>query len=318
MGHSIEVSEERGVRYLHFGTEWVQGAMRLSRPHQLVLAYTQEMLSFLLFRPAPLKVLMIGLGAGSLPKFFRKELPNTAITVVEVNPAVIPIARDLFRVPGDDDRLDVQVGDGYAWVHESGATFDAIFVDGYDHRARPGKFETPAFYEACVARLAPQGVLVSNVFGQVRGHAQTMRHLREAFPRAVIERIGAAPSIGWKRWYELAARLIEQKIDPLSIHPEDFAADLSSDQRFEAWVKALQTPPPPRKGRDGAASLPVTGRDGSPIGTVSLLKGTLTFAPAAPGGPFAQWLSDNAATVIARLHEDFLTQQQQRSSDGKG
>ena len=55
MGHSIAVSEERGVRYLHFGTEWVQGAMRLSRPHQLVLAYTQEMLSFLLFRPAPLK-----------------------------------------------------------------------------------------------------------------------------------------------------------------------------------------------------------------------------------------------------------------------
>ena len=62
MGHSIEVSEERGVRYLHFGTEWVQCAMRLSRPHQLVLAYTQEMLSFLLFRPAPRNVLMIGLG----------------------------------------------------------------------------------------------------------------------------------------------------------------------------------------------------------------------------------------------------------------
>jgi spermidine synthase len=186
MAHSIEVSEERGVRYLHFGTEWVQGAMRLSRPHQLVLAYTQEMLSFLLFRPAPLNVLMIGLGAGSLPKFFRKELPTTSITVVEVNPAVIPIARDLFRVPANDERLDVQVGDGYAWVQESGETFDAIFVDGYDHRARPGKFETPAFYDACVARLAPQGVLVSNVFGQVRGHAQTMRHLREAFPRGML------------------------------------------------------------------------------------------------------------------------------------
>jgi spermidine synthase len=129
---------------------------------------------------------MIGLGAGSLPKFFRKALPTTSITVVEVNPAVIPIARDLFRVPANDERLDVQVGDGYAWVQESGETFDAIFVDGYDHRARPGKFETPAFYDACVARLAPQGVLVSNVFGQVRGHAQTMRHLREAFPRGML------------------------------------------------------------------------------------------------------------------------------------
>ena len=186
MSHSIEVSEERGVRYLHFGSAWVQGAMRLARPHQLVLAYTQEMLSFLLFRPVPERVLMIGLGAGSLPKFFRKEMPAAAITVVEINPAVLPIARDQFRVPVDDPQLEVRVGDGYAWVQESRAVYDAIFVDAYDHRARPGRFQTPAFYEACAARLAPQGVLVGNVFGQVRGHAQTMRHLRAVFPRALV------------------------------------------------------------------------------------------------------------------------------------
>jgi spermidine synthase len=187
MGHSIEVSEERGVRYLHFGSEWIQGAMRLARPHQLVLAYTQEMLSFLLFRPAPLDVLMIGLGAGSLPKFFRKELPGARVTVVELNPGVVPIARDLFRVPLDDARLKVEIGDGYAWVQQSRARFDAIFVDGYDHRARPGRFETPAFYEACRDRLTEGGVLVSNVFGQVRGHAQTIRALRGTFPLGVLQ-----------------------------------------------------------------------------------------------------------------------------------
>ena len=49
MAHSIDVREEAGIRYLHFGTDWVQGAMRISRPNQLVLAYTQEMLAFLLF-----------------------------------------------------------------------------------------------------------------------------------------------------------------------------------------------------------------------------------------------------------------------------
>jgi spermidine synthase len=186
MGHSIEVSEEQGVRYLHFGTEWVQGAMRLRSPHKLVLAYTQEMLSFLLFRPAPATVLMIGLGAGSLPKFFRHELPNAQLTVIELNPGVIRIARDLFKVPADDPKLAVREGDGYAFMHESSGTWDAIFVDAYDHRARPGKFETPEFFEACRARLSPGGVLVSNVFGQVRGHAQTLRHLRETFPLASV------------------------------------------------------------------------------------------------------------------------------------
>ncbi len=174
------------MRYLHFGTEWVQGAMRIARPHRLVLAYTQEMLSFLLFRPAPRDVLMIGLGAGSLPKFFRKEMPDTRVTVVEINPGVVPIARDLFRLPPDDAHLSVEIGDGYARIRESTARYDAIFVDAYDHRARPGPFETHAFYEACRDRLAPGGVLVCNVFGQVRGHAQTIRALRETFPLGMV------------------------------------------------------------------------------------------------------------------------------------
>lgn len=196
---------------------------------------------------------------------------------------------------------------------------EAVLAQGQENNLRKDpSFIEKALFAGDLEDAGYDARIVQDALNVNRSHTSHMRKVREAFPRAVIERIGAAPSIGWKRWYELAARLIEQKIDPLSIHPEDFAADLSSDQRFEAWVKALQTPPPPRKGRDGAASLPVTGRDGAPIGTVSLLKGTLTFAPAAPGGPFAQWLSDNAATVIARLHEDFLTQQQQRSSDGKG
>ena len=236
MGHSIEVSEERGVRYLHFGTEWVQGAMRIARPHQLVLAYTQEMLSFLLFRTAPLRVLMIGLGAGSLPKFFRREIPATRITVVEVNPAVIPIARNLFRVPDNDERLDVQVGDGYAWVHASAETFDAIFVDGYDHRARPGRFETMAFYEACAARLAPQGVLVANVFGQVRGHAQTMRLLHEAFPRAMLR----LPSVESKN---VVVTAFADPPPPTTVaHLRARAARLRErlGLPFHKWVHALQ------------------------------------------------------------------------------
>ena len=64
--------------------------------------------------------------------------------------------------------------------------FDAIFVDGYDHRARPGKLESLEFYRACRARLAPQGVLVANIFGRVRGHGQTKRHLREVFGNGVV------------------------------------------------------------------------------------------------------------------------------------
>ena len=137
MGHSIDIREEAGIRYLHFGTDWVQGAMRLSKPNRLVLVYTQAMLSFLLFRPEPRNVLMIGLGAASLVRFFRHAMPDTHLTVIEINRDVIQVAHQFFRLPQDDDRLDVQVGDGFHYVQRTKLAFDAIFVDGYDHRARP-------------------------------------------------------------------------------------------------------------------------------------------------------------------------------------
>ena len=43
---------DAGVRYLHFGSEWVQGAMRIRRPFALELAYTREMLAGLLLHDA--------------------------------------------------------------------------------------------------------------------------------------------------------------------------------------------------------------------------------------------------------------------------
>ena len=186
MAHSIDIREEAGVRYLHFGTDWVQGAMRLARPNHLVLAYTQEMLSFLLFREPPRRVLMIGLGAASLVRYFRHRMPEAHCTVVEINPSVIAIAHQFFRLPVDDDRLRVEVGDGYAYVAEATDTYDAILVDGYDHHARAGRLQSLDFYRACRARLDAQGVLAANVFGRVRGHGATKRHLRQAFDDAVL------------------------------------------------------------------------------------------------------------------------------------
>ena len=186
MRHSIDIREEAGVRYLHFGTDWIQGAMRLSRPDRLVLPYTQEMLAFLLFRPAPARILMIGLGAGSLVRFFRHAMPHAHVTVVEINPEVVAVAHQFFRLPDDDARLRVDVGDGFAYMQGATEVYDAIFVDGYDHRARPGKLESLPFYEACRARLAQQGVLVANVFGRVRGHGQTKRHLRAVFAEHIL------------------------------------------------------------------------------------------------------------------------------------
>jgi spermidine synthase len=108
MSFSIDISEESGVRFLHFGSSWVQGAMRIARPWNLELDYTKEMMASLLMRDDshfPRKVLLIGLGAGSLTKFLYRNCPLAKLTVVEIEPRVVMAARQYFKLPDDPLRL---------------------------------------------------------------------------------------------------------------------------------------------------------------------------------------------------------------------
>jgi spermidine synthase len=188
--HSIETSEEAGVRFLHFGSEWVQGAMRVARPYSLELEYTREMMACLLLRTDgdwPKRVLQIGLGAASLTKFWYRYRPNTVQTIIEVNPAVVAMAYQAFKLPQNDARIDIQVADGVAWMREARREkFDCIMVDGYDHNARFGAMGTEAFYRDCRTRLSRQGVLVLNLFGRTHGYQRQIDNLCAAFDDRVL------------------------------------------------------------------------------------------------------------------------------------
>ena len=98
---TIDISEEAGVRYLHFGSSWVQGAMRIARPWALELDYTREMMLPLLLHDTdwPRRVLQIGLGAASVTKFLYRHRPRAYITVVEIEPRVTAAARQFFKLP---------------------------------------------------------------------------------------------------------------------------------------------------------------------------------------------------------------------------
>jgi len=63
---AIEIVEEGGVRVLQIGGNAIQSAMRLDAPDRIELDYVRAMMVFLLFRPGPREVLMVGLGGGSM------------------------------------------------------------------------------------------------------------------------------------------------------------------------------------------------------------------------------------------------------------
>jgi spermidine synthase len=186
----IVISEERGVRFLHFGSRWVQGAMRIARPYSLELEYTREMMLPLLLRPEahwPASVLQVGLGSGSITKYLHRFRHEARVTVVEIAPDVVTAAYQFFNLPEESRRLRIEIGDGHEFVMASGRRFDLIVVDGFDPKGRAGMLESLPFYLNCRARLAARGMIAVNLLSRSRGHSQSAARLREAFEgRALV------------------------------------------------------------------------------------------------------------------------------------
>ena len=189
MTHSIEVSEEKGVRYLHFGSELVQGAMRIARPHALELVYTRELMLPLLLADDsgwPRTVLQIGMGAASVTKFLHRQRPRARITVVEIDPRVVETAREFFRLPDESERLRIVIGDGHEFLGGHRGRFDLIIVDGFDEKGRTGSLDTAAFYAVAHAHLAAGGMVSANLLTRRRGIAASEERMRQVFAERVL------------------------------------------------------------------------------------------------------------------------------------
>jgi len=185
---NIDISEEAGVRYLHFGSNWVQGAMRIARPFALELDYTREMMTPLLLHDDdwPRKVLQVGLGAGSVTKFLYRYRPQAKLTVIEIEPRVEAAARQFFKLPDDPARIDIRYGDGADFMARSKQRYDLILVDGFDADARAGRLDTLPFYLDCRTRLAGDGLLCVNLLSRRKDFTRSVTRLQDAFEGRAI------------------------------------------------------------------------------------------------------------------------------------
>ncbi|HMH16591.1 MAG TPA: fused MFS/spermidine synthase [Burkholderiales bacterium] len=165
---AIEIVEEDGVRVLQIGGSAIQSAMRLDAPDRIELDYVRAMMAFLLFCPKPRHVLMVGLGAGSMARFIHQRLPDTRVTVVEINPGVVTVARKYFHFPEEDERLSIVIGDGAEVVREQAASCDVLVVDGFVNGKVVDALCTQSFYAAAFAALRPPGVMVANFMSDDR------------------------------------------------------------------------------------------------------------------------------------------------------
>lgn len=177
------VIDSEGERHMLFTSDYVQSSMQLDDPYALVSAYTRKMMAFLLFRPEPRHVLMIGLRGGSLAKFCHRHLPRTRISVVEISAEVISL-REHFAIPPDDERFEIIHDDGAAYLARMPLELDVILIDAFDELGVAPSLASPDFYRRASRSLTQDGVLVVNLSGQKSRYPLHIQHLLEAFDGA--------------------------------------------------------------------------------------------------------------------------------------
>lgn len=178
--------QQRGdLLSLHFNGIAIQSEMRLSAPDELVFSYTRAMMGFLLFQHAPRHLLMVGLGGGSMLKFCYRHLPDTRITVLELDADVIAL-RDQFMIPPDDARLQIIHADAALYMEEiAPQDIDVLLLDGFGADGLPPELCSADFYATCRRALEPRGILVANIMDRDARLPSCMQYLHAEFDQRV-------------------------------------------------------------------------------------------------------------------------------------
>ncbi len=182
----LRVADDDEVRTLYLDGV-PHSAMDLTNPTRYVFEYTRYFHLPLLFQDDVNRVLFVGGGGFSGPKRFLAEYANVTVDVVEIDPAVVRVAREYFAVP-ESDRLGIHVEDGRVFLADTTDTYDVIVLDAYRADRVPYHLTTVEFMELAADRLDDDGVLVANVISARRGseaafYRAQYRTMDRVFPR---------------------------------------------------------------------------------------------------------------------------------------
>jgi len=143
-----------------------QSCINQRRPREMVFVYARMVMTSLLLEPEPDRILILGLGGGTLPLALDELLPQAEIDVVEIDPAVVRVAREYFGF-APSERVDVFAQDGRVFVKRAahqGEKYDLVILDAFNGEYIPEHLMTREFLEEVQNLLAPNAVLVANTF----------------------------------------------------------------------------------------------------------------------------------------------------------
>lgn len=231
----VIVTEEYGLRTLLFERGGArQSVVKLGDPTHLALPYASVAFSGLALCEGPRRVLVVGLGGGTLPMFLRHYYPEATIDGVDINPAVVEVARQFlgFR---EDARMRGIVADGRAFIEKTREPYDLIFLDAFGADSVPPSLSTLEFLQAVRRAVRPSGVVVGNIWDRAYNslYDAMVRTYQEAFDDVYVLDVAGVGN-----------RILLALPRPLRLSREALAAEagrVAQAKRFRFDLSALVT-----------------------------------------------------------------------------
>jgi spermidine synthase len=169
----IQVYDSGGRRAIYFGgvegPRVVETVIDLRQPHGLQHEYARAAMTAFLYRPDAASCLLVGLGGGSMVRFINHHFPDLRLDVVELDPAMVAVARDYFGT-SEGPRTRIFVADGREYLERATERYDVILIDAHLHpggrtdtTGHPLSLKSDAFYRSIHSRLNAGGVVMFNI-----------------------------------------------------------------------------------------------------------------------------------------------------------
>ena len=187
MGTPIQVVDKTNVRHLRFGNSIRQSSINKAHPFKLQTKYTRDMSKvFDHYKDIPESILVLGLGAGTIPSYLFHRFPKTKIYVVEILPELKEIASDYFSMPRNE-RLEIVIGDAYDYIKETQIRFNLIFMDVFSKNSIPKKFRTEEFYAGLKRLISANGYVAFNTWVDPSSYSNYIKKLQGVFDVVIEE-----------------------------------------------------------------------------------------------------------------------------------
>ena len=155
---------ETGKRHLVFNPKkGSQSTIIPAEPEKIITNFMQySFLSLAMQESKPKRVLFIGMGAGIMPMFLRRIYPNLKMDIVEIDPAIPPIAKKYFGF-NQDVNMNIIIKDGRLFLNKCKTKYDLIYIDAYNSKEIPFQLTTLEFFQHAKRSTTPNGILVANI-----------------------------------------------------------------------------------------------------------------------------------------------------------